>query len=124
VDPNRWGSVEGKIRYVHMSGFVCAGSGVVEKQEERVVPVSRRSLTVEAPQHRIHIRLIQISDSWFSGLLEGNGANIRAPRKMFRVMTSDESSHRSDGSKALVTSRNSAGTNGLEVGEKRSHNLS
>jgi hypothetical protein len=81
-------------------------------------------VSVEALQDRIHVRLIQISDSWFSGLFEGNGANFRTPRKMFRVMTPDEPGYGADGSKSLVTSCNSAGSNGLKVGEKRAHNLS
>ena len=48
-----------------------ARSGVVEKQEKCVVPVSKNGSTVHDLQHPIHLHLIQVSDVWFRSLLDG-----------------------------------------------------
>jgi len=55
VDPDRGGSSKSKISYMHVGSLVCTRSGVVEKQEKRMVPVPEEGLAVKELQDGVHV---------------------------------------------------------------------
>ena len=50
-----------------LCGFLGASSGVVEKQQQRVVATTLSGLTVRGAEERIHLRLVQSGDDRLAG---------------------------------------------------------
>src|SRR5207237_9824898 len=85
-----------------LCGFLGASSGVVEKQQQRVVATTLSGLTVRGAEERIHLRLVQRGDDRLGGLFKRDGADLTTPGNVLRTMLADEASQRMNRRQALV----------------------
>jgi hypothetical protein len=86
-----------------MRYFVCASTGVIEEQKQRVIsePIPGRS--IGSRQQRIDLMLLQIADGDRSRSFRFDSADMSAPSHVFRATLRDEAGKSMHSCQALVS---------------------
>jgi hypothetical protein len=77
--------------------FGRAGTGVIEEEEDRVVAETLPRGAIRCVEERIHLGLFEVAHHLAHRLLEGNPADLAAPREMLRAAFADVTGKRMDG---------------------------
>jgi hypothetical protein len=87
---------------LELRGFSCAGTCVVQEQQQRVITHSLRRLQIRCCQERVHFWFLEIGDLRASKLPERYRQNTARPLQVFRPILADETRKGMHGCEPLI----------------------
>ena len=100
-----------------------AGAGVVEEQQQGVVPFSLRRGPIGCRQDRVHLWLVEIGDADLNRLLDRNQPDLCTPLDMLGTAFADEASQGMDAGQTLIARCHGTVAGVFQIGKKRSNQV-
>ena len=119
-EPALWVAGQIEVFNTQASDFTGTRPGVVDKQQQPIIPLALYRLPIRLRQKRIHLRLLQVRDLALAEPLERDRSDFAAPRDVFRTLETYVTSQRTNRCQPLVSSADAAPATLLEVEQELS----
>ena len=115
----------GKVRSLDpdLGRFIGPGPGVVQEQQQGMVPTALGRRQVRRREQGIHLRLLQVRDQRPRSLLERHRPHLPAPLDQLRRVQADEPGQGMDRGQPLVPGGDPASPLLLQVAQELSHTV-
>ena len=110
-----------QVADLDLGRFVGPSAGIVQEQEQCMIPTALSGRHVRRCEHGIHLRLFQVRDQRFRGLLERYRPHLSAPFDQLRSVQPDEPGQRVNRGQTLIASGNSASAILFQVAQELSY---
>src|ERR1035438_4508313 len=106
-----------------LRGLMRARTGVVQKQQQRVISTSLIGCSVRGAKKSVHMRLFQVRQQSLAGFFERDGTNLATPSDMFWAVLSDKPGQGMNRSQALVAGWNGTSSGLFQVRQEEAHHI-